>query len=326
MSQRPGPAGASASIDFRRAEQADIPACASIWRIAINDYATKMGQPEIPDDLDRIVRLYGHLIGTDPERFVVAVTPDAGAPGGERVVAFAVAVQRDRVWFLSMLFVLPEWQARGMGRELLQRVLPDPGAAVVRATGTDTAQPISNGLYARFGIVPRMPLFSLTGLPRRPDALGELPGGIVAVPFDEIAGGDGTGHRDLATTVDALERDVNGFSHPVDHRYLRSETRHGWLYQGPGGEAIGYGYVSESGRLGPALARDPDLLGPILGHLCSVTQPRGAFATWIPGHADRALVPMLEAGLRLDPFPVLLCWDDPPADFERYLPISPGLL
>ena len=48
--------------------------------------------------------------------------------------------------------------------------------------------------------------------------------------------------------------------------------------------------------------------------------------TWIPGAADRALVPALQSGLRLEPFPLLLCWDRPPTDFERYLPISPGLL
>ena len=33
---------------------------------------------------------------------------------------------------------------------------------------------------------------------------------------------------------------------------------------------------------------------------------------------------LLEAGLRLEPFPILLCWDRPSTDFSRYLPISPG--
>jgi hypothetical protein len=30
--------------------------------------------------------------------------------------------------------------------------------------------------------------------------------------------------------------------------------------------------------------------------------------------------------MRLEPFPILLCWDRQPTDFERYLPISPGML
>ena len=70
-----------------------------------------------------------------------------------------------------MLFVLPEHQGSGVGRELLARVLPaDP--EIARATATDSAQPISNALYATYGIVPRMPLLDLSGLPERPEAFG----------------------------------------------------------------------------------------------------------------------------------------------------------
>ena len=47
---------------------------------------------------------------------------------------------------------------------------------------------------------------------------------------------------------------------------------------------------------------------------------------WVGGAADRAIVTALAAGFRLDTFPVLLCWDEPFADFSRYLPMSPGLL
>ena len=64
----------------------------------------------------------------------------------------------------------------------------------------------------------------------------------------------------------------------------------------------------------------------VVGHLTAAVQPRGAFALWLPGSADRAVVPVLRSGLRLDQFPILLCWDRPFADFSRYLPISPGLL
>jgi len=324
------PTRPSPPIVFRPATPDDLAACAAIWRTAINDYVVRLGQSEIPDDLAAVIRLYGHLQGTDPERFVVASVPDPDGPAGERIVAFVVALVRDGVWFLSMLFVLPEAQARGLGRELLRRVLPDagtPGAPRARATGTDSAQPISNALYASLGIVPRMPLFNLIGLPREAEPFGALPSGIAAVAFDDLVGGPGgEGHRALVDTVDTLDRQVNGFAHPADHRFLRRESRRGWLYQGPDGQAVGYGYVGESGRLGPALVRDPVLLGPVLGHLCGVVQPRGAFSTWIPGHAGSALVPALRAGFRMEPFPVLLCWDRPPADFTRYLPISPGLL
>ena len=128
------------------------------------------------------------------------------------------------------------------------------------------------------------------------------------------------------TVVDALDRETLGVSHPIDHRYLREENRRGWLYAGPDGAPLAYGYATEAGRVGPVASRDPDLLAPILGHLTTAVMPRGAFAVWLPGTADRAVIGALQAGFRLEPFPVLLCWDRPFVDLSRYVPISPGLL
>jgi GNAT superfamily N-acetyltransferase len=316
------------ALTFRTATDDDIPRCAEVWRIAINDYVTALNQPAVPDDLLIIAKLYTHFRATDPERFVVAVAPDPDEQGHDRVVAFAIALQRDDVWFLSMLFVLPDVQLRGLGRELLARVLPPPGTVTVRATATDSAQPISNALYSTYGIVPRLPLLGLLGLPSRPEAIEPLPGGVRPVAFETVVDAAGSdGHGRLAAAVDGLDRELLGFSRSVDHRFLRQQQdRRGWLYVGPDGSPLGYGYSSPSGRLGPILVRHPDLLGPALGQLMAAVEPRGPFLTWIPGAADRALLPALAAGLRLEPFPVLLCWDRQPTDFERYLPVSPGML
>ena len=64
-------------------------------------------------------------------------------------MAFVSACVRETHWFLSMLFVLPEEQAGGIGRLLLERVLPSPDSGMTLATATDSAQPISNALYSR---------------------------------------------------------------------------------------------------------------------------------------------------------------------------------
>lgn len=328
------PAGeaAAASVTFRHADRAELADCATIWRMAINDYIGRLGQPEIPPETNPVTRLFAHLQATDPGRFVVATVPqqhrrEGDAAADDRIVAFGSAIVRERLWYLSMLFVLPEFQGAGLGPDLLARLLPEDDA-MARATATDSVQPISNALYATIGIVPRMPLLSLVGLPRQPEAFGELPSGIVPLPFDELAAGspDGVGHRMLVEAIDTLDRELLGAAHPADHRFLRSESRRGWLYRGPDGTPVGYGYAGEAGRLGPIAVRDEALLGPVLGHLTSAVQPRGAFALWVGGAADRAVVPALRAGFRLDQFPVLVCWDRPFADFSRYLPISPGLL
>jgi GNAT superfamily N-acetyltransferase len=319
---RPGPAVRGA-LSYRPVRPDELDACADVWRVSINDYIGRLNQPDMQAESAPLVRLYAHLQSTDPGRFVVATRPDAEARGDERIVAFAAAVVRERLWFLSMCFVLPEVQGGGVGRTLLARIAPPADAATVRATGTDSAQPISNALYASLGIVPRVPLLNLIGLPARPDAFGPLPTGIRATSFERVAA---DGHDGLVTIVDTLDRETLGVSHPIDHRYLRQESRRGWLYSGPDGAPLAYGYATEAGRVGPVASRDPDLLAPILGHLTTEVTPRGAFAVWLPGMADRAVIGALQAGFRLEPFPVLLCWDRPFVDLSRYVPISPGLL
>jgi GNAT superfamily N-acetyltransferase len=313
-------------VAYRPVRPDELSACAEVWRDGINDYTRRLNQPDVPPETASLIRLYAHLQSTDPERFVVATLPAAEPGGEERVVAFAAALMRERLWFLSMLFVRPELQGAGLGRALLSRVAPGDGQASFRSTATDSAQPISNALYASEGIVPRVPLLNLIGLPQDPGAFGSLPSGIVPLAFADLAGRPGSdGHQQLADDVDALDREVLGVAHPADHRFLRQESRTGWLYRGPDDAVLGYGYATEAGRIGPVAVRDPELLAPILGHLSSAITPRGAFALWLPGTADRAIVPALRAGFRLDQFPVLLCWDEPFADLARYLPISPGL-
>ena len=80
------------------------------------------------------------------------------------------------------------------------------------------------------------------------------------------------------------------------------------------------------GRIGPIATRDPGLHAPIVAHLLEAVVPRGASAIWVPGAAGETTRMLVRAGLRMEGFPVLVCWSRPFADFARYLPISPGLL
>ena len=316
------PGAPSAGLDditIRPATEDELPACAEIWRDGLNDYLGRLNQPEIPSDTASLTRLHTHVRSTDPDRFEVAVRDG-------RIVAFGAAARRGHVWFLSMLFVRPGEQGAGIGRAVLDAILPGPGDDAVLATGTDVLQPISNALYAGYGMVPRMPLLPLAGYPERPDAFGALPAGVEAMPFEALEDAEAAGDARLGEMVDTFDRDLLGFSHPEDHRYLRAEGKMGFLYRDRRGPVLGYAYGAPSGRLGPVAVSDNALLAPVLGHLVSSIEARGAYAIWVPGHADRAVVALLRAGFRLDGFPLLLCWTRDFVDFGRYLPISPALL
>jgi len=333
----PGP------VRFRPASPDDLPSCGAIWRAALNGYLRRLNLPDVADDLGPIGRLHGHTLATDPERFIVAVRPDAGRPGGDRPIAFASAVERGYLWYLSMLFVEPGHQGVGLGHALLDRIRPARSAGLlgpVEALASDSAQPISNALYSSLGIVPRAPLYRLVGRPTRAGALPPLPGGVTAVPFDRAdddrrsATGPSTAvepsgaptQSALPEAVGELDQEILGFEHPQDHRYAGENGRLGFLYRAADGTAIGYGYTSAVGYLGPVAVREASLLPAVIGHLLSALEPRGASAAWVPGAAGEVFSALIRAGLRIDGFPLMLCWSRPFADFSRYLPLSPGLL
>jgi GNAT superfamily N-acetyltransferase len=306
---------AADELEYRPARREDLAACTRLWDVAIGDYVRRMNQPWFPGELEPLERLLAHLLATDPHGFRVAVRRGDDA----EPVAFVSAHRRGSLWFLAMLFVHPDVQGHGVGRALLEQVLPptaDRGGLAL-ATATDSGQPISNALYAEYGIVPRVPVWRLIGRVDRPDALEPLPPGVAV----EVL----RGVTDAPAEVNAIDREVVGYERPDDHAFLLAEGRILVLYR-RAGRVVGYGYSSQVGRVGPLAALDAALLAPIGAHLLSIVQPAGAYAAWVPGNAGPLTTMLLRAGLRFEPFPMLFCWSAPLADFERYVPISGALI
>ena len=320
----PGPGAARSGARLRAARPDDLPACLETWHAALDDYGARVGRPRMPRSFGQLELLVGHALETDPDRFWVAVRPVP--TGGEEVIGFVSAVVRGAVWFLTMLFVRPGEQESGLGTALLDRVLPAPGDGLVRAACTDAAQPISNAMYARLGIVPRVPVLQLVGRPDRAPLPG-LPADVRAVPFEVLElGAGGAAAERLVAALDTVDRAVLGYGRPAEHAFLRRTRRRGYLYEAAGGRVLGYGYVAESGRLGPLALLDPGLAGPVLGHLVGAIEPAGAYVAWVPGSFDQAAVALLRSGFRVEDFPALLCWDRDFGRFDRYLPISLAII
>jgi len=350
-------------IAFRPPQPEELADCALIWHAAVNEYMTRLGRPLPPPVLDPAIRLSQHLLATDPHLFRVAVRSRAGRP--DQVVGFGIALQREHVWYLSQLYVLPEEQGRGLGRALLSQILPAapvarepaaagataaaaaesdvPGAAAdggpdraaprngVLATCADTAQPIADALYAKLGIVPRLPVFNLVGRPTSPSTLPPLPEGVEAIALEppELVSHRnpaGPGRSELYQTIDLVDRQILGYAHQADHEFLRVQGRTGFLYRTAAGEPLGYGYSSQVGRFGPVALLDETMTAPVIGHLLRAIEPRGAASAWVPGANDRAMVAFLRAGLRMEGFPAMFCWTRPFASFDRYLPAGLALI
>ena len=243
------------------------------------------------------------------------------------------------LWFLSMLFVRPEAQGRGpragaarAGRCRTRRGDRRRRRATVASGHRDGQRPadLERRSTRSLGIVPRMPLLRLVGLP---DARRR---------FGAAAGRD---RGDRRSTRSATARDGLGAvgarrrarrrsiatprasSRPPDHAFLA-----------PGGpDRLPVPRPDGAARRLRLHARRPagSARSPSATPRCSA--PSSATSSARSGRAARsgcgsraaageAIVPLLRAGFRFDGFPVLLCWDRPFADFARYLPISPGLL
>ncbi len=314
---------------LRPAVVADVDACVDVFHRSYESLQAARHEPLQPRNSPPLRKLFTHLVSHDPDGAWVATRA-----GSDEVVGFALSNRRGDRWFLSFLFVLEAWQAGGLGRELLRAALPDDPGAWRLGVCAEAIQPISTALYARHGMSPRSPIYLLAG-ELRPDAVPRDADRLAATPFSaldadtpSVPGGGAPLGGALLARLAAIDRELGGVERPQDHQLCRTTGRLGLLFHPPGApdQADGYGYVQPAGRIGPVLVREPWMLQPALGELTGALEPMIAWQAVVPGIAAHALRPLLEGGLRIEGSPAVYAanWSGPP--FERYLPMSFGLV
>ena len=139
--------------------------------------------------------------------------------------------------------MLPEAQGLGVGARLFELAATGAPPGAVRATVTDSLQPVSNTLYARRGLLPREVLIGFDGRPNELDASLRL-GTLAPEPLT------------LAAIPDLREIDAAaaGVDRSVDHEfYLTDGGRYGYLFRRRG-RAMGYVMLRRDGWVGPVAA------------------------------------------------------------------------
>jgi GNAT superfamily N-acetyltransferase len=282
-----------------------VPALLEVFYRAVEDLDSRRGRTPQPRNAAPLELHFGHLLETDPHSCWVA--EDHG-----RVVAFGMVMRRGDEAFLSFLFVEPAWQGRRLGRALLDACVRGAGEGIAGlSTCAEADQPVSTGLYARAGMVPRTPIYLLRGtLPD--DARPGLPPGFTRRPVD-------------LAMVATLDHELLGYERPPDHVFWARE-RQGVLFMDGAGTLHGYGYAHPGGRIGPVAAIDPLLLTAFVGELARMTQVLEGRQLIVPGPAIEALRAVLSAGLRIEGTPAVYCSEGRGPAFERYLPMSYALL
>jgi GNAT superfamily N-acetyltransferase len=196
-----------------------------------------------------------------------------------QLVGAALAIDREGVWGLSLLVVLPDHQSQGLGRELLERTLEyanggERGAIIL-------ASPDSRALraYARAGLEAH-PSFSAAG--HR---------GIDAPPATVRAG-----DADDLPLTEAVDRRVRGAPHGSDiAAYLRAGRRL-FVYPERGYALLGDDGITLLAALDEEAARDV-----LFAALHAAAPDREIHVEWITAKQQWAVSAVLDAGLALSP-------------------------
>lgn len=284
-------------MDYRALAPDDIEACIDVFYEADEALTTGLNLAVSPRNPDAMRRIFEHVSSTSPHRAWVATER-------AEIQAFGMAAERGRMTFLAFLFVRPAAQAAGVGAALYERCMPDSG---LRGTCIWSVQPISAALYARSGLVPRVPIYTLAGRPRR--ELPRLPPNmaLTAIKPDDI---------------DQLDREIVGLTRRVDHEALQRWDRRPFGLRDHAGALVGYGCAQPAGRLGPVVVRDAAHLLPLIGALMDAVEVVEGWQIHVPGVAADAFSELLRAGMRCDGPPIIYCASEPGIDHSRYVPAT----
>ena len=248
---------------------------------------------------------------------------DAGgmwiAEDSGEVVGFAFSWLCGKFWFLAELFVSPSQQGRGIGDALLKRTFghASKAGAQNKALITFTFNIVSQGLYIRHGLYPRLPIYFFKAETK---TICERHGETLR-------------HSDIGCTnsdrVRLAQLDIGtlGFSRDKHHKFLFDDPDISGVFLHEGGDCVGYTYFNSSGHIGPLAVTQPGLMGAALMTALKLVAETGAssISAFVPGINDTALNVAVAHGMRIT-FPMVLLSAREFGDFSRYLPRNPGFM
>ncbi|WP_454764365.1 GNAT family N-acetyltransferase [Cupriavidus campinensis] len=235
------------------------------------------------------------------------------------IVGFALSWVCGRLWFLAELFVAPGRQGQGIGNELLDRTMQhaSQAGATEKSLITFAFNVVSQGLYVRHGLLPRLPIHLCSAeresLVRHASdhALRATPIRTTAVDLEMLR------QLDVATL---------GVSREKHHRYLLGDPRMEGVFLEDGGQPVGYAYVAATGHIGPlAVMHAHAMPGAFRAALAmAVAGDAKQISVFVPGTSD-ALAIAASQGMRFA-LPMVLMSTRDYGDWTRYLPRNPGFM
>lgn len=270
------------------------------YQLQIIDHLDGPTDEELADDWRRFSSLYGYLERSH-DRYWVAEQQG-------KLVGYARSTLHGSVRELTELFIHPQVQSAGLGKELLSRAMPVEAGRWRVILGT--TDPRAQALYLRSGVYARHPLYTFLRAP-------ELVAFETDLTFHPLVNSP-----ECLDTLAEIDRFVLGFRRDDDHEWLLSH-RQGFLARRDG-HPSGYGYVHEV-FCGPFAALDEADQPALLAQ----AETLAADAGWEEIGIDAPLVNrhavqhLLGRKYRLGQFIAYHMSDEPFGDYTRYLYTSP---
>ncbi|MBA2682666.1 MAG: GNAT family N-acetyltransferase [Ktedonobacteraceae bacterium] len=134
----------SSSIQFRPAREADLESAYDVF------YQNEIRGEENPPTVEAVPPYLPHVLRSGK----LLVAEQDG-----KILGYAGAITRDRITYLTDLFVRPDVQSGQIGQRLLELATPqDDGLIHCTASSTDMR---ALSLYVRAGMQPQWPFFTL---------------------------------------------------------------------------------------------------------------------------------------------------------------------
>lgn len=299
------------SVAFRPARADELQRAQELIVSSINDLTKRHGFGAMASVRPADFQLFS--FNEDPAGFWIA-------EDGDEIVGTAFSWVSGDLWFLAELFIVPRMQGSGIGRELLRRALrhADQTGAKTRALITFTFNTVSQGLYIRHGMFPRLPVYMFNG-DRRALPNTDLD---ARLKFSK-AEASGSHIARLA----ALDTSALGISREKHHNYLLNDpTMKGFLlYEGD--DCVGYAYVASTGHIGPLAVTKPDAMAPAVGAALRIAAKGNSdqVSAFLPGNCEAALAVAAGHRMRIT-LPMVLVSNREFGDWRRYLPRNPGFM
>ncbi|NNH65755.1 GNAT family N-acetyltransferase [Rhizobium laguerreae] len=299
------------SVVYRPAQAEDLAATDVLVVASINELTIRHG--------------FGPMAMPSPPSFqLFSLEDDPGglwiAENGSDIVGFAWSWACGELWFLAQLFVDPAQQGQGIGNELMRRSMEHArkSSAAHRALITFSFNRVSQGLYIRHGLFPKMPIYFVGSSREQLAAKLQEPSlrSVALVDTDAAI-------RRLAE-IDAR---AVGAARDKHHRYLLSDPATTAVLLYSGNECVGYSYVSASGHVGPVAVTRADVLGDAFAAALKIAAGGSSdnVSAFLPGTCEAALTLAIDVGMRIT-FPMLLMATPGFGDWVKYLPRNPGFM